>query len=183
MISRKEKETTRRGQAVSTKRTALFGLLIALAFVLGYVESLIPVYLGAPGVKLGLANLVTMITLYCMGVKAAIAVNVVRIFLSGFTFGPASAILFSLAGAAFSLTVMAVCRKFRLFGMVGVSILGGSGPQHRAVFDGCLCGPHLWRVLIPSGASGSRDCGRRPDWTAGGDGCAADQPCHQRNLI
>ena len=66
MISRKEKETTRRGQAVSTKRTALFGLLIALAFVLGYVESLIPVYLGAPGVKLGLANLVTMITLYCM---------------------------------------------------------------------------------------------------------------------
>ena len=92
MISRKEKETTRRGQAVSTKRTALFGLLIALAFVLGYVESLIPVYLGAPGVKLGLANLVTMITLYCMGVKAAIAVNVVRIFLSGFTFGPASAL-------------------------------------------------------------------------------------------
>ena len=125
MISRKEKETTRRRQAVSTKRTALFGLLIALACVLGYVESLIPVYLGAPGVKLGLANLVTMITLYCMGVKAAIAVNVVRIFLSGFTFGPASAILFSLAGAAFSLTVMAVCRKFRLFGMVGVSILGG----------------------------------------------------------
>ena len=110
---------------MSTRKIALFGLLTALAVVLGYVESLIPVYLGAPGVKLGLANLVTMIALYCMGVREAIVINLVRIFFSGFTFGPASAILFSLAGAGLSLTVMGVCKKFRLFGMVGVSILGG----------------------------------------------------------
>lgn len=120
-----KKGRIRQRQSGSPGRTALFGLLIALAFVLGYVESLIPVYLGAPGVKLGLANLVTMIALYCMGVKAAVQVNVVRIVLSGFTFGPASAILFSLAGAGLSLFVMAVCRRFKLFGMVGVSILGG----------------------------------------------------------
>ena len=56
------KKTTGR-QRISTRKTALFGLLTALAVVLGYVESLIPVYLGAPGVKLGLANLVTMICL------------------------------------------------------------------------------------------------------------------------
>ena len=117
--------TKRKLTKKSEKRVALFGLLIALAFVLGYVEALIPVYLGAPGVKLGLANLVTMIALYCMGVKAAAVISVVRIFLSGFTFGPPSAILFSLAGAALSLSVMAVCKRFRLFGMVGVSILGG----------------------------------------------------------
>lgn len=110
---------------VATKKTAIFGLLIALAFVLGYVESLVPIYLGAPGVKLGLANLVTMIGLYCMGVKAAAVISVVRILLSGIIFGPPSAILFGMAGAALSLTVMAVCKKFRLFGMVGVSILGG----------------------------------------------------------
>ena len=66
-----------------------------------------------------------MIALYCMGVREAIVINLVRIFFSGFTFGPASAILFSLAGAGLSLTVMGVCKKFRLFGMVGVSILGG----------------------------------------------------------
>lgn len=120
-----KKERIRQRQSGSPGKTALFGLLIALAFVLGYVESLIPVYLGAPGVKLGLANLVTMTALYCMGVKAAVQVNVVRIVLSGFTFGPASAILFSLAGAGLSLLVMAVCRRFKLFGMVGVSILGG----------------------------------------------------------
>lgn len=39
---------------IRTGRTALYGLLIALAFIFGYIETLIPVYLGAPGVKLGL---------------------------------------------------------------------------------------------------------------------------------
>ena len=110
---------------MSARTIALFGLLIALAFVLGYVESLVPVYLGAPGVKLGLANLVTMIGLYCMGVKETALINVVRIVLSGFLFGPPSAILFGLAGTALSLTVMVFCKHFRLFGMVGVSVLGG----------------------------------------------------------
>ena len=79
MVVINNKKTAGR-QRISTRKTALFGLLTALAVVLGYVESLIPVYLGAPGVKLGLANLVTMIALYCMGVRAAIVINLVRIF-------------------------------------------------------------------------------------------------------
>ena len=110
---------------ILTKKLALLGLLIALAVVLGYVESLVPVYLGAPGVKLGLANLVTMVSLYCMGVRETILVNGVRILFTGFIFGPPSAILFGGAGAVLSLLVMYVCKKYRLFGMVGVSILGG----------------------------------------------------------
>lgn len=110
---------------LSTRFMALYGLLTALAFVLGYVESLLPIYLGAPGVKLGLANLVTVIALYSMGGKAALFINLARIVLTGFTFGNMSSILFSLAGAALSLAVMAVCKKIRLFGMIGVSILGG----------------------------------------------------------
>lgn len=112
-------------ERLSAKKTALFGLLTALAFVLGYVETLVPVYLGAPGVKLGLANLVTMVGLYCLGVKATSLISVVRIVLSGFMFGPPSAILFGLSGTALSLTLMALCKRFRLFGIVGVSILGG----------------------------------------------------------
>lgn len=112
-------------QSGSTKKTALFGLLIALAFILGYVESLAPVYLGAPGVKLGLANLVTMVGLYCMGLKATLTISLVRVILSGFVFGPPSTILFGMAGAGLSLLVMYLCRKYHLFGMVGVSILGG----------------------------------------------------------
>ena len=109
---------TKQSRRTSAQNAALFGILTALALVLGYVESLVPV-------KLGLANLVTMVGLYCMGTKETALISVVRVLLSGILFGPPSAILFGLAGTALSLTVMALCKRFRLFGMVGVSILGG----------------------------------------------------------
>lgn len=107
------------------RQAALYGLLAALAYVLGYVESLVPIYLGAPGVKLGLANLASVIALYSLGAGAAVSINLLRIVLTGFTFGNMSMLLYSLAGAALSLSVMVVCRKLRLFGMTGISILGG----------------------------------------------------------
>ena len=46
------------------KRTAFYGMFLALALVAGYVEQLLPINLGVPGVKLGLANIVTMVLLY-----------------------------------------------------------------------------------------------------------------------
>ena len=111
-------KTAGNNRKTTSNRVALYGLLIALAFVLSYVETLFPVYLGAPGVKLGLANLVTVIALYGLGVKEAFAINVVRVLLSGFTFG-------NMAGAVLSLFLMAVCKKLRLFDMTGISIIGG----------------------------------------------------------
>ena len=118
-------KTAGNNRKTTSNRVALYGLLIALAFVLSYVETLFPVYLGAPGVKLGLANLVTVIALYGLGVKEAFAINVVRVLLSGFTFGNMSSILFGMAGAVLSLFLMAVCKKLRLFDMIGISIIGG----------------------------------------------------------
>ena len=118
-------KTAGNNRKTTSNRVALYGLLIALAFVLSYVETLFPVYLGAPGVKLGLANLVTVIALYGLGVKEAFAINVVRVLLSGFTVGNMSSILFGMAGAVLSLFLMAVCKKLRLFDMTGISIIGG----------------------------------------------------------
>ena len=59
--------TAGKNNKTTSNRVALYGLLIALAFVLSYIETLFPVYMGAPGVKLGLANLVTVIALYGLG--------------------------------------------------------------------------------------------------------------------
>ena len=53
---------------MSAKKTAFYGMFLALALVAGYIEQLIPVNLGVPGVKLGLANIVTMLLLYIAGV-------------------------------------------------------------------------------------------------------------------
>ena len=92
-------------------RLVITALLVALAMVLSWLESLVPLSLAVPGVKLGLANLVTVTILYSLGAGPAAAVNLVRILLTGFTFGNMSSVLFSVGGAVLSLLVMAACRR------------------------------------------------------------------------
>lgn len=112
----------RRGTA---QKASLYGMLIALAFVLSYIETLIPISLGIQGVKLGLANLVTMTGLYTIGTKGTVVISLIRILLVGFTFSNLFAVFYSLGGLVLSLLIMAVCKRYRLFGTVGVSIMGG----------------------------------------------------------
>ncbi len=107
--------------------TALYGLLIALAFLFSYIETLFPIYLGAPGIKLGLANLVTVVGLYTVGIPGTIMVSLVRVILAGFTFGNLFSMFYSLAGAALSMAFMVLCKKSGWFGTVGVSVIGGVG--------------------------------------------------------
>ena len=116
-----------RSQDRKSREMALCGMMTALAFLLGYVETLIPISLGVPGVKLGLANLVTIVSLYLLGTRTAGMIALIRVVLTGFTFGNLSMMMYSLAGAALSLLVMAVSRKKDLFGTVGVSVAGGVG--------------------------------------------------------
>ena len=106
------------------KKTALLGMLVALAFVLSYIETLIPVNLGIPGAKLGLANLVVMVALYTLGTKEAFALSMVRILLTGLTFSSMAAMLYSFAGGLLSFAVMYLAKRSKLFSAAGVSVLG-----------------------------------------------------------
>ena len=108
-----------------TKRVAYLGLFIALAFVFSYIEFLIPVNIGVPGAKLGLANLVIIVVLYLFGEKDAIALSVIRIVLVGFTFANVASMLYSLAGAALSMLAMVLVKRTGLLSIAGVSVLGG----------------------------------------------------------
>ncbi len=110
---------------MKTKKIATYGLLIALAFIFSYIESLIPIPFGVPGMKLGLANLVVISALYGMCWKDAFVLSIIRILLVGFTFRDPSTMLFSLAGGLLSWLLMVVFQKSKLFSMVGVSIIGG----------------------------------------------------------
>ncbi len=107
------------------KKVPLYGLLVALAFVLSYVEMLVPFSLGIPGVKLGLANLVTLVALYLLPVPGAAAVAVCRIVLAGFTFGSMSSMVYALCGGALSFAVMLLFKKLSAFSPIGVSVAGG----------------------------------------------------------
>ena len=99
--------------------------MAALAIILGYVEMLLPVFFVVPGMKLGLANLVTVIVLYRYRAKEAAVISLIRIVVIGFLFANLFSILYSLAGAALSLLCMTAARRFSGLSIVGVSILGG----------------------------------------------------------
>lgn len=106
-------------------KVAYFGVFTALTLIFSYVETLIPIHLGIPGVKLGLANLIIVITLYKMGVKEAYILSVVRVVLAGFIFGNMFSILYSMAGGLLSLTVMIFLKKTDEFSIMGISMAGG----------------------------------------------------------
>lgn len=107
-------------------KTAYFGVYISLALILSYVEALIPISFGVPGIKLGLANLITVIALYKSEKSCnALIISVVRVILSGFMFGNMFAIIYSLAGAILSFAVMALLKKKDSFSIIGISIAGG----------------------------------------------------------
>ncbi len=110
-----------------TKYVVIYGLLVALAFILSYVESVIPIPIPIPGIKIGLANLVVITALYLMGAKHAFVLSIVRIVLIGFTFGNLSTMMFSFAGGMLSLLHMILAKKIKGLSMTGVSILGGVG--------------------------------------------------------
>ena len=107
------------------RKTAYLGLFSAIAIIFGYVESLVPVFAGIPGIKLGLANLAVLFILDRYSLKEAALVSVVRILVIGFMFGNLFSILYSLAGAALSLTVMNLLKKHSDFSQIGISVAGG----------------------------------------------------------
>lgn len=109
----------------TAERVAKFAVLTSLALVLSFVETLIPINLGIPGAKIGLANLVTMFTLYVMGPVPAICVSILRIVLSGLLFGNVFSIFYSLSGFILSFLAMLFLKKTGAFGIVPVSAVGG----------------------------------------------------------
>ena len=103
---------------------AVLGCSLALALILSYIESLLPLTIGIPGVKLGLANLVVIVLLYLSDWRCALAVDITRVILAGFLFGNLSAILYGLSGAIVSFLFMLVMKRLH-FKMGTVSIGGG----------------------------------------------------------
>ena len=107
-------------------KVAVFGVFTSLALILSYVELLIPINFGIPGMKLGLANLLVVILLYKCGPRDALFLSVIRILLSGLIFGNMFSIFYSLGGGLLSLAVMVFLKKTGQFTVAGISIGGGA---------------------------------------------------------
>lgn len=109
---------------MKTKVIARFGILAALALVLGYAEQWIPIAPGVPGIKLGLSNTVLLYAVYMASPVEAAMLMVCKVVLSGFMFAGFSAMLYSLAGGILSLIVMLILSRVPKIGVIGVSAAG-----------------------------------------------------------
>lgn len=107
------------------RRVATCALLIALAMVLSYVEALIPINFGIPGVKLGIPNLVVVVGLYLLKPQEVFVISMLRIILVAAMFGNGMSLMYSLAGGILSFAVMVLLSRAKGFSMIGVSIAGG----------------------------------------------------------
>ncbi len=109
---------------MNVKRLCTLAVSVSLAMALSFFESLIPPLTAVPGVKIGLANIVSLFLLYSLGAPSAAAVALIRVFLSSLLFGSTLSLWYSLAGACLSLAVMIAARRIHIFSMLGVSVLG-----------------------------------------------------------
>lgn len=107
------------------KKTVIFGLMLALALILSYIESLLPLAVGIPGIKLGLPNLLIVIILYLYSGREALLLNILRVVLGGFLFGNLFSIVYAVSGAAVSFAAMYLLKKTGHFSVTGVSLGGG----------------------------------------------------------
>jgi len=118
----KSRPQSRKSNATIIASVALFA---SVALIFSYVEAIIPYNPGIPGIKLGIANIVTLIVLYKFGWKDAAAVSLIRILLAGLLFNGLFGTLYALAGAAVSFLGMLGLKKTGKFSIVGVSMAGG----------------------------------------------------------
>ena len=122
IVQRRRRKTVKKNK---TRLVVFCGLLTATAYVLGYVESLIPFSLGVAGIKVGLANIVSLFALSYLGPVCAISVLLARIVLSAITYSGMSAMVYSLAGGLLSFLVMYLLSLTHRFSTTGLGIAGG----------------------------------------------------------
>lgn len=114
-----------KARRMSALEVATYGLLAAIALIFGYVEAVVPLPVAAPGIKLGLGNIVVLFTLAGFGVRPGACVALVKVVVSALLFGSPYIALYSAGGAVLSFAAMWAALHCRRLSIVGVSMVGG----------------------------------------------------------
>ena len=111
---------------MKTKKMVFLGLMVGYSLILYILETYIPnpFIVFFPGAKLGLTNIIALVSLLIFGFKETFIIVTVRVILSSIFAGPMSYLLFSIGGAYLSLIVMFLVNKIKGFSVIGVSIAG-----------------------------------------------------------
>lgn len=112
------------GEKMKTKKMTEFSMFLAVSLVLSYLESLLPVIFFVPGLKIGLANILTLIILYRLNWKWTIFFMTLRVTLAGFLFSGVTGIIYSFFGGLFCILAMQIAKQCPFFSTLGVSVIG-----------------------------------------------------------
>ncbi len=123
---------------MNTKKLTFLSVCVALAMILSYVESLVPPFVSVPGVKVGLANSVSLFILYAYGAREAACVSIIRVCLSALLFGSAVSLIYSLSGAVLSLVGMIILKRVPIFNILAVSVSGAVLHNAAQIIVACL---------------------------------------------
>ena len=108
-----------------TLQLTTMAFIIAFAMILSFIESRIPAFVAIPGVKVGLANIAVIFTLYKLGIKEAVTVSIIRVLLISMLFGSPVSLIYSVCGATLSLGAMILLKKLTPLTEVTISVTGG----------------------------------------------------------
>ena len=113
----------------NVNQMTLCAILISMALVLSYIEHFIPLQMiiPLPGIKLGLANVVTLMALFFLGPRSAFTILILRCILGSVFGGGISGLAFSMTGGILAMTVMCIFKQCKGISVYGVSILGAAG--------------------------------------------------------
>lgn len=108
------------------KRMIFLSLLVSIGLALSLFESMMPLPFIAPGAKLGLANMVILITLVVFGFKEALTVGILKSIIFTLATGSVTSLFYSLSGSVLSCILMYIInhRFSNIFSLIGVSIFG-----------------------------------------------------------
>jgi len=123
---------------MNVKKLTALSASVALAMILSFIESLIPPLVAVPGVKIGLANIVTVFLLYTYGAHEAAAVSIVRVILSSLLFGSTVSLIYSMSGALLSLAAMLILKNLPIFSELSVSVAGGVFHNAGQIICACI---------------------------------------------
>ncbi len=113
---------------MTVKKIAICGILTSLAMAISLLERYIPLDIILPGLKLGLANIVTVYAILKIGKKEALLILLARVLLVAIISARLSSLLFSLLGAIFAWIIMCILSKFidEKISVIGLSIAGAA---------------------------------------------------------
>ncbi len=107
------------------QRLATVSILLAVAFVLSWIEMVLSIPMPIPGIKIGLANLAILFTMYYCGSKEAFLVLAGRLILNAILFGNVNSLIYSAAGGILSFAVMVISRRLFQGKIIYISTIGG----------------------------------------------------------